>query len=286
MCTRLLNPSVRLLTLTGPPGTGKTRLAVAAAAEVAGEFDDGAWFVALETVREPDGVIAAVAWSLDVPETDSASPLDGLISHLADRDTLLVLDNFEQVLPAAAQVAALLRACPGVTVLVTSRAALRLRWEHVFSVPALVVPDAGHQTPDVIAEAPSVALFVQRAQTVRPDRGLTEANAAEIASICALLDGLPLAIELAAARTRLLTTREIRDRLDHRLRLLTSGGPDVPDRHRTLRAALAWSYELLDPAEQRLLRRLAVFVGGCALAAAEAVCGDLSPTPPLAGEGS
>jgi predicted ATPase/DNA-binding CsgD family transcriptional regulator len=269
---RLLNPEVRLLTLTGPPGTGKTRLALAVAADVVEDFADGVWFVGLEAVREPDQVVAAIAQALDVRETAGQPLIETVAAHLDGRHLLLVLDNFEQVLAAGMEVARLLTACPDLTVLVTSRAPLRLRWEHELPVVPLMLPDPARRLdPREIRQSPAVELFRQRAVAARPDFCLSAANAADVARVCMALDGLPLAIELAAARVKVLPPHAILQRLEQRLRLLTSGPRDAPNRHRTLRAAIAWSYDLLSDEEQALLRRLGVFVGGCLPEAAEAV---------------
>jgi non-specific serine/threonine protein kinase len=277
---RLLGPAARLLTLTGPPGAGKTRLAVAIAESVLDEFPNGVWFVALEAAREPAGVVGAIAQTLGVRASGTRSLAELLVQELAAKRLLLVLDNFEQVLAAAALVGELLAACPDLTVLVTSRAPLRLRWEREAPVLPLDLPDPSRPDDvEAVAASAAVQLFVERAAAVLPDFALTAENAAAVAEICRRLDGLPLAIELAAARIRLLSPAAIRDRLDGRLRLLTGGARDLPARHQTLRAALDWSHDLLSPEEQRLFRGLGVFAGGCTLAAAEAVCTDLTPRP-------
>ncbi|MDP8931409.1 MAG: AAA family ATPase [Actinomycetota bacterium] len=276
----------RLLTLTGPGGSGKTRLALQLAAAVSEEFEGGVYFVPLASVNDPDLVASTIAQSLGLAEAtwprttgplpggETRSALDRLMEHLRDREVLLVLDNFEQVLPAAALVTTLLEASPRLKVVVTSRAVLRLYGEHEYPVPPLGLPDPNH-LPDLgaLTQYEAVALFVQRATAVRPGFTVTNHNAPAIAEICARLDGLPLAIELAAAQIRLLTPEAILARLGSRLRLLVSGPRDLPKRQQTLRETIDWSYELLEASEQRLFARLAVFVAGWSLEEAEAVCG-------------
>ncbi|MBV9542821.1 MAG: AAA family ATPase, partial [Chloroflexi bacterium] len=258
----------RLLTLTGPGGTGKTRVALEAVAGVLEQFEDGARFVSLAPITDPRLVAATIAQTLGVREVGSRPPLESLKSSLRGRQLLLVLDNFEQVLAAAVELGELLEECPRLQILVTSRAALRLSGEREVVVPPLALP-----SPDTpLSSCESVQLFAERAQAVKSDFRLTPVNAAAVAEICQRLDGLPLAIELAAARTRLLDPASILARLEHRLQLLVGGARDLPARQQTLRNTIAWSYDLLDSAEQALFRRLAVFVGGCTLEAATAVC--------------
>lgn len=270
---RLRNPDVRLLSLVGAAGTGKTRLAVEVANQVAEHFADGTWFVDLAPVREPELVPTAIAATLDVREDRDRPLIETLKQHLASRRTLLLLDNFEQVVPAAPYLADLLRACPELKLLVTSRSALHLHWEHELVVNPLAVPDlAVLPAPASLAEVASVALLMQRTQRIDPEFRLDDSNAREIAEICVRLDGLPLAIELAAARMRVLPPRALLSRLSRGLAVLDSGHQDQPARQRTLRAALDWSYELLAPAEQALFRRLGVFVGGFGLEAVGEVC--------------
>jgi predicted ATPase/class 3 adenylate cyclase len=271
--TGLLEGS-RLLTLTGPGGTGKTRLSLQLAAAVADGFRDGAFFVALAPIREPALVASTIAQVLGVQEATARRPVDALADYLRDRHVLLVLDNFEQVLPAAADVAELLRAAPGVKIIVSSRAALRVSGEQEFPVPPLALPDRAH-LPDVehLSQYEAVALFIERAVAVKPDFAVTNANAPAVAEICTRLDGLPLAIELAAARVKLLPPEAMLTRLARRLELLGGGARDLPDRQRTLRGAIDWSYELLDPAARQLLARFSVFAGGATLEAAGSICG-------------
>ena len=271
---QLVGPDVRLLPLTGVGGVGKTRLALQVAADVLEHFEGGVFFVPLAPVAEPALVASAVAQTLGAREAPGLVALDAVREQLRDGRVLLVLDNFEQVLPAGRTVVELLAACPGLKVVVTSREVLRLRWEHVFPVPPLDLPEPGRATDQGhVARSPAVALYLARARAVRPDLPLTERTVRAAAEICARLDGLPLAIELAAARSALLPPAAVLARLDHRLRLLVGGPRDLPERQQTLRAAIAWSYDLLTAAERAFFRRLGVFVGGCTLEAAEAVAG-------------
>jgi non-specific serine/threonine protein kinase len=262
-------PDVRLVTLTGLGGTGKTRLALEAASQLASELGQ-AFFVDLAPISEPGIVGSAIAQVLGVDESSGKPVVEAIARRLRDTRTLLVLDNFEQVLPAAALVHELLAAVPGLTVLVTSQASLHLRDEHEFPVPPLDLPGADRP----LADAPAVRLFLQRAQAVKPSFALVDENAEAIAAICHRLDGLPLALELAAARVKLLSPQAILSRLEKRLDLLTGGAEDLPERQRTLRDAIEWSYNLLEPPEQTLLARLGVFAGGCSLEIADAVAGE------------
>ncbi len=276
--TRLVvEPQVRLLTLTGPPGIGKTRLALEIARRVEHAFSDGAWFVDLAPVRDPSAVPAAIARVLRLRPFPGLGSLDALIDHLQDRAALLLLDNFEQVLPAAPQVAALLAACARLTCLVTSRAALRVPWEHHFPVPPLRVPDLqALEGADLqaLTGVPAVALFLERARALVPAFTLTPDNAWAVAEICVRLDGVPLAIELAAARVPILSLQQIAGRLGDRFRLLTGGSLSWPERHRTLQAVIDWSHDLLSEEERAVLRRLGVFADAFTLeAAAEVVAG-------------
>ncbi|MDQ4099248.1 MAG: tetratricopeptide repeat protein, partial [Chloroflexota bacterium] len=268
----LTRDDVRLITLTGMGGTGKTRLGLQVAAEVLEAFADGVFFVDLAPIRDPRLVLPTIAAALGVRETGAQSLRDTLVTFLAEKRLLLLLDNFEQVLDAASTVADLLAACAAVKILLTSRAPLGLRAEHEFQVPPLATPEPKPLPPLAeLAEIESVALFVQRATAARHDFALTATNAASVAEICARLEGLPLAIELAAARVKTLPPRVILERLGSGLTLLTGGARDLPARQRTLRATIEWSYGLLTADEQTLFRRLAVFAGGVNLSAAEAV---------------
>jgi predicted ATPase/transcriptional regulator with XRE-family HTH domain len=275
----LQGAGTRLVTLIGPAGVGKTRLGLQVAAEYLGDAGDGVTFVALAAVTHPGGVVPAIAQALGVGESRGAALIADLQRYLRDRRLLLLLDNFEQVIEAAPQVAALLAAAPGLQVLVTSREALRLRGENEFAVPPLALPDRQRLPPPaVLSQVPAVRLFLARALEVKPDFAVTDENAAAVAEICARLDGLPLAIELAAARIKTLSSAALLARLTGRLHLLTTGARDLPVRHQTLRAALEWSYDLLDPAAQTLFARLAVFAGGGTAEAVAAVCQD-TPAP-------
>ena len=267
---RLCDEQVRLLTLTGPGGVGKTRLAIRAASEAPDTYPDGVWFVPLAPVRDPALVPATIAHAFEIRESALRSPEEAVREFLRDRRALLVLDNFEHLLDAAPLVVDLLAACPALTVLVTSRGVLRVSGEHTIAVPPMSLPGQGGGDLSLDA-SDGVRLFVERARAARDDFRLTEENGADIAEVCRRLDGLPLAIELAAARVAHLPPRPMLQRLGQRLPLLTGGPRDQPARLQTMRQAIAWSYDLLAPAERILFRRLAVFVGGCTLEAAEAV---------------
>jgi non-specific serine/threonine protein kinase len=271
----LRQPGLRLMTLTGPGGVGKTRLAIRAA-EMAGsnDFGDAATFVSLAMVVEPDQVVPTIARTLGIRETGKRPLIDRLVDVLRDRHLLLVLDNFEQVVDAAPLLIGLLEACPRLTILATSRAPLNVTGEHVLTIQPLALPAAGSRVSvETIARSEAIRLFAARAQAARHDFSLTDDNAADIAGVVRRLDGLPLAIELAAARIVHLTPSALLARLEPRLPLLTGGARDLPERQRTMAATIAWSHDLLTPDEQQLFRRLAVFAGGFTLDAAEYVGG-------------
>jgi len=265
----------RLLTLTGPGGTGKTRLAIETAARNADRFPGGVWFVPLASIAEPELIAPTIAASLGIAERPGRPTVDLLVEQLEGRDTLLVLDNFEQVVDAAPVVGELLRRTTTLRVLVTSRSLLRISGEGEFPVPPLELPDI-RRLPDIgaLSRFEAIALFVERASSAMPGFALTDDTARAIAEICVRLDGLPLAIELAAARVRVLPVRAILDRIADRLGLLSGGPRDAAARHRTLHDTIAWSHDLLAPSEQRLFACLSVFVGGAGLGAVERVCGD------------
>jgi predicted ATPase/DNA-binding CsgD family transcriptional regulator len=276
---QLLREDVRLVTLTGPGGVGKTRMALHVAGQVRAHFANGVWFVLLAPISDPDLVIPTIAQTLGLWEAGERSLLERLQVFLRERQVLLLLDNFEQVVSAATHVANLLTSCPHLKVLVTSREGLHVQAEREFPVPALSLPDP-KRLPDLVAlsQYEAVALFIQRAQAVSPEFHLTNANAPMVAEICVRLDGLPLAIELAATRIKLLPPQALLTRLGQRLQLLISNARDMPARQQTLRNTIQWSYDLLDAQEQRLFCLLSVFVGGCTLAAVEAVSAALGDT--------
>jgi predicted ATPase/DNA-binding XRE family transcriptional regulator len=282
----LLDDAVRLVTLTGPGGVGKTRLALGVAEEMDDAFPDGLVFVDLALLRDPSLVLSHVAATLGLRETAERAFLAVIHDFLREREMLLVLDNFEHLLPAAPVVADLLMAGPNVKVLTTSRAPLRLRGEREYPVPTLRLPSKEDSRDlKALAASEATAFFIDRAQAVRPDFCLDADNASAIAEICAQLDGLPLALELAAARTKVLAPSTLLFRLEARLPVLIGGARDAPERQRTLRAAIAWSYDLLSPDTRILFRRLGVFVSGWTLEAVEAVAnpkGDLDVLEGLA----
>jgi predicted ATPase/transcriptional regulator with XRE-family HTH domain len=276
--SRLLRDDVRLLTLTGPPGIGKTSLSIQVAADLLPQFRDGAYFVALAPVVETAMVTTGIAKVLGLGDSGHRPLGEALIELLSDKQLLLVLDNFEQVIEAAPAVANLLERCLQVKVLATSREPLHVRGERLFRVPPLQLPESGAHSLEVLLQSPAVTLFVERAHAIEPDLALTQQNAEAVASICIGLEGLPLAIELAASRVTTLALQEIQARLDGRLKLLSHGPRDLPARQQALRTAIDWSYALLSDGEQKLFARLGVFVGGFTLPAVEAVCntrGDL-----------
>jgi predicted ATPase/class 3 adenylate cyclase len=275
----LRGEEVRLLTLTGPGGIGKTRLGLQVAAELLDEFEDGVFFVALATITDPSLVASAIAEQLGVVEAGDQPLEESLEGYLRGKELLLLMDNFEQVLGAAPLVGELLSVCPKLKVLATGRSVLRVYGEQEYPVPPLELPRPGRLPPiDRLSQYEAVRLFIERAKAARPDFSVTDENAPAVAEICARLDGLPLAIELAAARIKLLPPRAMLERLSSRLKLLGGGSRDLPERQRTLRGTIEWSHALLDESERVLFARLAVFSGGRTLEAIEAVCdakGDL-----------
>ncbi|HWI00685.1 MAG TPA: AAA family ATPase, partial [Propionibacteriaceae bacterium] len=273
---RIEQESVRLLTLTGPGGTGKTRLALRVAADEIDRFDNGVFFIDLSATRDTQAVLASIARTIGLTETADQSLLNDLERQLHDHRALLVLDNFEQVMAAAPTVVELLSACPRLKLLVTSREALHVGGEHLYAVPPLSLPQVGRDRPTAaeLAKYEAVQLFVERAQAARPDFRLSEQNSAAIADICLRLDGLPLAIELATARINLFSPDELRERLGSRLAILRGGSRDLPSRQRTLRATIEWSYQLLESGERRLFELLSVFPDA-GLEAVEAVAEEL-----------
>src|SRR6266446_1421113 len=271
----LLRQDVRLVTVTGPGGIGKTRLAVQVARGLVEHFPGGTHFVSLSSISDPGLIASVIVQTLGIREAGGQSPLEILKENLQDSrraPMLLLLDNFEHLIQAAPTMAELLAMGPNLKIMVTSRAALHVYGEHEFPVPPLALPDSRSMSPLELLQYPAVALFVQRAVAVKPDFEVNRENASAVTEICARLDGLPLAIELAAARVKVLAPSSMRTRLAARLQLLTGGARDLPQRQQTLRAAMDWSYDLLSAAEQKLLRRLSVFVGGCNLEGVEAVC--------------
>lgn len=263
-------PDVRLVTLTGPGGVGKTRLALSVAERGRHAFSDGVAFVGLQSITDPELLPSALAQALDLRPEGDHPLIEQVFAALRPQQRLLLFDNFEQLLPAATLLTELLSACPALTILVTSRATLRLYGEFDYAVPPLMLP-----TPalafEQVRENEAVRLFADRAKAAKADFGLTPDNAASVCAICARLDGLPLAIELAAARTRILSPAALLERLDQRLSILTGGPRDLPARQQTIRETISWSYDLLSVSEQALFRRLAIFVGGWTLEAVEAV---------------
>ena len=280
---------VRLVTLTGPGGVGKTRLAIAAAFELLGDFPDGVWFVRLSRLTDPALVIPTIAKTLGVAETGDQPVADALCAYLRERSLLLVLDNCEHLATAAPDIAELLQASPALKALTTSRAALRIQGEHEYPALPLALPPAlsalgapgATQTPEWLMEYPAIALFVERAAAVLPDFALTTANAPAVAAICARLDGLPLAIELAAARIKLLAPSSLQAQLERGLGFLADGPRDLAERQQAMRNTIAWSENLLTAEQSVLFRRLAVFVGGCSVEAAQAVCVSPEGAAPL-----
>jgi len=280
----VLHEGARLLTLSGPGGVGKTRLAMAAARLLEPSFPEGWRFVDLAPLSDPRLVLSAIGRACGLLHDNPHAPLLPLTRALRDRELLLLIDNFEHVIDAAIEVGQLIEACPALHVIVTSREPLRLRAEHEYPIQPLPLPivpstsQLGRDELESVAQNPSVALFVQRARAVRPTFALAAENARALAEVCVRLDGLPLAIELAAARVRFVPASALGARLERPLDL-QSGLRDAPERHRTLRDAIAWSYGLLSPEHQTIFTRMAVFAGGCSLEAAEAVCRPPDMTP-------
>jgi predicted ATPase len=269
--------TARMVTLTGPGGTGKTRLSIQAAHHLLPDFEDGAYFVPLAAITEPSLVAPTISEVLGVREAAGKAPVEQLAEHLRDRELLLVLDNLEQIVEAASDIALLLSKTERLRILTTTREPLGITGEREYPVPPLGLPDTAHLPPlESMSQYTAVELFIQRASAVRPGFDVTNDNAPAVAEICSRLDGLPLAIELAAARVKILSPAEILQRLEDSLGFLTGGGRDRPGRQQTLREAIAWSYDLLEADEQKLFASLSVFSRGFSLDAAEAVCGEPS----------
>jgi predicted ATPase/class 3 adenylate cyclase len=272
--TDLLKRS-RLLSLTGPGGTGKTRLSLEVAGRSLARHPDGVFFVELAPITDPKLVPSTIAQALRLPDRGGRTAMQRLTDHIGDKRMLLVLDNFEQVTDAAVAVSELLASCPNLTVLTSSRSVLRVSGEQEYPVPPLGVPDPAHLPPlTQLSQYEAVALFIERARSVKPDFDVTNENAPAVAEICVRLDGLPLAIELAAARIRIFTPQAMLGRIENRLGLVAGGSRDLPERQRTLRGAIAWSHDMLEAADRSLFANLSVFVGGAGLEAIEEVCGD------------
>ncbi len=265
----------RVVTITGPGGVGKTRILIELGRQLAPEFLDGVAFVALAEVTDPADFLPALADALDVKEAEGRTLGDGVAALIGDKKALLLLDNLEQVVTAAPDVAGLIETCPALRIVTTSRTPLRIAAEREYPLAPLALPPSSDpDSTETLGAYPAVALFVERATTTEGSFELTEENAGAVAAVCRRLDGLPLALELAAARLRVLSPEALLERLDRALDVLTSGPRDVPERQQTLRAAIDWSHSLLEEHEQRLFRRLAVFAGGCTFADVEAVCAD------------
>ena len=271
VCDLVAREDIRLVTLTGPGGTGKTRLSLQVGTELIDAYPDGVWFVPLENATDETVVVGALAQALGVREVSGQPLVDGLTDFLRGKQLLVLLDNFEQVVHVAPLVARLLGQAPRLEFLITSRIRLGVQGEHEYGVPPLEVPDDGTGSPADLMGCSAVRLFVERAQATKSDFALTDDNAAAVVEISRRLDGLPLAIELAAARVKLLPPRAMLSRLEHRLTLLTGGGRDRPARQQTLRGAIAWSYDLLAQTERTLFARLSVCVGGCTFEATELI---------------
>jgi predicted ATPase/Tfp pilus assembly protein PilF len=279
----LLRPEVRMVTLTGPGGTGKTRLSLEAGRGLLDRFPDGVFFIDLAQISDPSLVASTTAHTFDIREGGGRPPLETLKDYLAAKEMLLIFDNFEQVTGAAPDVSQLLATAPGLKALVTSRVPLQLRGEHEYPVSPLDTPPDTHQSVDEILEYESVALFRQQARTIRPNFEINEGNRDAVVEICRRLDGLPLAIEIAAARIKMLTPQALLKRLDQSLNLLVGGALDLPDRQQTLRRTIDWSFELLEPQVQTIFTRLGIFAGGFNLEAAEEICKPIDEMDVFAG---